>query len=135
MGLIIKSCSQLRFSTNFTKKTFGNTKNNFLNFFVLQTRQHSRFTSVGENIYISYGIDFDYNFVENAILAWDGEKVFYDYARSSCAQGEICGHYTQVCNALIHGQKNYLNAAKGIVLNERCLEKFHFAKIALKSVK
>jgi len=32
----------------------------------------------------------------DAVAAWAGEAVFYDYARNTCAAGQECGHYTQI---------------------------------------
>ncbi|KAI4367156.1 hypothetical protein MLD38_022924 [Melastoma candidum] len=31
-----------------------------------------------------------------AVNMWVGEKPYYDYASNTCAQGKVCGHYTQV---------------------------------------
>ena len=32
----------------------------------------------------------------NVVGAWAGEAADYDYATNTCAQGKICGHYTQL---------------------------------------
>ncbi|BBM97866.1 pathogenesis-related protein 1 [Marchantia polymorpha subsp. ruderalis] len=32
----------------------------------------------------------------DAVNAWVGEKIYYNYATNTCAAGQICGHYTQV---------------------------------------
>lgn len=31
-----------------------------------------------------------------AVKMWYGEKADYDYASNTCADGKVCGHYTQV---------------------------------------
>lgn len=30
-----------------------------------------------------------------AVDDWDSEKQYYDYSTNSCADGQMCGHYTQ----------------------------------------
>ncbi|KAJ3706113.1 hypothetical protein LUZ61_009818 [Rhynchospora tenuis] len=52
----------------------------------------------GENLYGGYiagGYGKDYSGVD-AVNAWVSEKQYYDYNSNSCAQGKVCGHYTQV---------------------------------------
>ncbi|AES63612.1 hypothetical protein MtrunA17_Chr2g0280311 [Medicago truncatula] len=46
----------------------------------------------GENIAESTG---NMSGVE-AVKLWVDEKPYYDYSSNSCANGEMCGHYTQV---------------------------------------
>ncbi|GAB2292085.1 hypothetical protein Dimus_026333 [Dionaea muscipula] len=47
----------------------------------------------GENIAVGYGYDFT---GLDAVAMWVSEKQYYDYDSNSCADGEECGHYTQV---------------------------------------
>eukprot|EP01018_Ginkgo_biloba_P006479 Gb_20957 [translate_table: standard] len=47
----------------------------------------------GENIFVGSGKDFT---PADAVSFWVGEKQDYDYASNTCAQGRVCGHYTQV---------------------------------------
>ncbi|KAJ8769797.1 hypothetical protein K2173_007657 [Erythroxylum novogranatense] len=46
----------------------------------------------GENIAMSTG---DLSGTD-AVKLWVDEKPFYDYGSNSCAEGKVCGHYTQV---------------------------------------
>lgn len=46
----------------------------------------------GENIYWSSGSSQP----ADAVNLWVAEKQFYNYGSNSCAQGQVCGHYTQV---------------------------------------
>ncbi|GLJ27028.1 hypothetical protein SUGI_0529850 [Cryptomeria japonica] len=47
----------------------------------------------GENIFWGSGREFT---PADAVNAWVDEKQYYDYDSNSCAQGQQCGHYTQV---------------------------------------
>ncbi|XP_021300220.1 pathogenesis-related protein 1-like [Herrania umbratica] len=46
----------------------------------------------GENLAMSTG---DLSGTD-AVRMWVDEKANYDYASNTCAQGKVCGHYTQV---------------------------------------
>ncbi|KAK9690542.1 hypothetical protein RND81_09G136200 [Saponaria officinalis] len=56
--------------------------------------QHSNYLipGYGETIAVGSG---DLSPAE-AIDLWVGEKPYYDYKTNSCAEGQMCGHYTQV---------------------------------------
>ncbi|KAG0555540.1 hypothetical protein KC19_12G176600 [Ceratodon purpureus] len=47
----------------------------------------------GENLYWSSS---DSATPGDAVASWVDEKQYYDYDSNSCADGEVCGHYTQV---------------------------------------
>ncbi|KAH7673598.1 Cysteine-rich secretory protein-related protein [Dioscorea alata] len=47
----------------------------------------------GENLF--WGSGADYNAVD-AVNLWVSEGQDYDYNSNTCAQGKVCGHYTQV---------------------------------------
>ncbi|WOL14001.1 pathogenesis-related protein PRB1-3 [Canna indica] len=48
----------------------------------------------GENIFWgSSGGDWT---ASDAVSAWVSEKQYYDYNSNTCADGQVCGHYTQV---------------------------------------
>ncbi|KAL6502445.1 hypothetical protein OROHE_024450 [Orobanche hederae] len=47
--------------------------------------------SYGENLAEGYSLS-----AANAVAMWAGEKSDYDYYSNACAQGKVCGHYTQV---------------------------------------
>ena len=47
---------------------------------------------VGENIYAASWPAPP----QSAVTSWASEVAFYDYARNSCAAGQVCGHYTQL---------------------------------------
>ncbi|KAJ8769003.1 hypothetical protein K2173_023998 [Erythroxylum novogranatense] len=53
---------------------------------------HSTNRPYGENLAMSTG---DLSGAE-AVKLWVDEKPFYDYGSNSCAEGQVCGHYTQV---------------------------------------
>ena len=53
---------------------------------------HSTNRPYGENIAVGSG-DFT---GRAAVNLWVGEKPFYNYNTNTCAQGKVCGHYTQV---------------------------------------
>ncbi|KAL1802880.1 hypothetical protein DCAR_0934462 [Daucus carota subsp. sativus] len=58
--------------------------------------QHSNSNGkYGENIFEGGGGGSVFN-AKDAVDSWVGEKQYYDYNSNSCAQGEQCGHYTQV---------------------------------------
>lgn len=48
---------------------------------------------VGENLYISSAASVT---PYEAVASWAREAAFYDYATNTCANGETCGHYTQL---------------------------------------
>ncbi|XP_057824766.2 pathogenesis-related protein 1C-like [Cryptomeria japonica] len=54
--------------------------------------QHSS-GSYGENIFWGKGKELS---PVDAVNAWVEEKQYYSYNSNSCAQGQQCGHYTQV---------------------------------------
>ena len=57
----------------------------------------SKFSSLGENIYITSQVGISNEKVGvPGIKAWYDEYVDYDYNSNSCNQGKVCGHYTQV---------------------------------------
>jgi len=48
----------------------------------------------GENIFWgSAGADWS---ASDAVGSWVSEKQYYDHDTNSCADGQVCGHYTQV---------------------------------------
>ncbi|KAF8392922.1 hypothetical protein HHK36_021162 [Tetracentron sinense] len=47
----------------------------------------------GENIATGGGTHFT---PAEAAIFWVSEREFYNYGKNSCAQGEECGHYTQI---------------------------------------
>ncbi|KAK0602152.1 hypothetical protein LWI29_030885 [Acer saccharum] len=47
----------------------------------------------GENIFWGSGDEWT---PEQAVMEWVLEKQWYSYGSNSCAEGEQCGHYTQV---------------------------------------
>ncbi|KAK1394730.1 Pathogenesis-related protein PR-1 type-like protein [Heracleum sosnowskyi] len=58
--------------------------------------QHSNSNGkYGENLFKGGGGGFVFN-AKDAVNAWVAEKQYYDYGSNSCAQGQQCGHYTQV---------------------------------------
>ncbi len=48
---------------------------------------------VGENLYMSSATAVS---PYDAVTSWASEAQHYDYASNSCADGEVCGHYTQL---------------------------------------
>ncbi|KAF4383930.1 hypothetical protein G4B88_016363 [Cannabis sativa] len=48
---------------------------------------------LGENIFWGSGSDWT---PSNAVDAWTDEEKYYNYEANSCAEGQMCGHYTQV---------------------------------------
>lgn len=52
-------------------------------------------TSNGENLYAASGRSRESN-INRFTTGWHDEINFYTYANRSCAQGKMCGHYTQV---------------------------------------
>lgn len=49
--------------------------------------------SHGENLWIGTTNAFT---IEDVVDSWGSEKQNYNYAENSCAEGEVCGHYTQI---------------------------------------
>lgn len=49
--------------------------------------------SYGENIFEGSGKDYT---AADAVNLWVSEKQYYDYDSNTCADGQECGHYTQV---------------------------------------
>ncbi|XP_052193584.1 pathogenesis-related protein 1B-like [Diospyros lotus] len=47
----------------------------------------------GENLFSGYGKEWT---ATDAVNSWVSEKAYYDHASNSCAQDQVCGHYTQV---------------------------------------
>nr|WDS83921.1 pathogenesis-related protein 1 [Musa acuminata] len=47
----------------------------------------------GENLFWGTGRAFT---LTEAVNVWIAEKQYYDYENNSCADGQVCGHYTQV---------------------------------------
>ena len=41
---------------------------------------------------------YDY---QQVVESWDAEKADYDFDKHKCAEGKVCGHYTQVAWARI----------------------------------
>ncbi|XP_052192149.1 pathogenesis-related protein 1A-like [Diospyros lotus] len=54
---------------------------------------HSTDSPYGENIAVSNADEFT---AVEAVNLWVKEKAYYDYGSNSCAEGQTCGHYTQV---------------------------------------
>ncbi|KAK6916274.1 CAP domain, partial [Dillenia turbinata] len=54
--------------------------------------RHSN-TDYGENLFIGTGRNYT---GVDAVDAWVPEEQNYDYSTNTCAQGAVCGHYTQV---------------------------------------
>ncbi|RAL48092.1 hypothetical protein DM860_017883 [Cuscuta australis] len=48
---------------------------------------------LGENIFWGSGQGWT---AGDAVRAWAAEEADYDYATNACAQGRVCGHYTQI---------------------------------------
>ncbi|THU74616.1 hypothetical protein C4D60_Mb04t35260 [Musa balbisiana] len=47
----------------------------------------------GENLFWGTGRAYT---LTDAVNVWISEKQYYDYENNSCADGQVCGHYTQV---------------------------------------
>ena len=56
--------------------------------------EQSTFTSVGENLAATTGLA---NYT-GLVMNWYDENQDYDFSSNTCAQEQVCGHYTQVCN-------------------------------------
>jgi pathogenesis-related protein 1 len=54
------------------------------------TLKHDPATKHGENLAKSYRTP------EAAVAEWAGEEKDYDYSSNTCADGKVCGHYTQI---------------------------------------
>ncbi|PON97976.1 Ves allergen [Trema orientale] len=48
---------------------------------------------LGENIFWGGGPGWN---ATDAVTAWAEEEKYYNYGANSCAQGKMCGHYTQI---------------------------------------
>ncbi|XP_057536826.1 pathogenesis-related protein PR-1-like [Amaranthus tricolor] len=48
---------------------------------------------LGENIFWGGGAQWR---ARDAVLDWADEEKYYDYGSNSCADGQMCGHYTQI---------------------------------------
>ena len=55
--------------------------------------EHSEGTGLGENLAIFSGAE---STPEDVVDAWASENAFFDYDANTCANGEQCGHYTQI---------------------------------------
>ncbi|XP_010048670.2 pathogenesis-related protein PR-1 [Eucalyptus grandis] len=47
----------------------------------------------GENIFWGSGTGWNPG---QAVAAWASERRWYDYRSNACAEGQMCGHYTQI---------------------------------------
>lgn len=61
--------------------------------------QQSTFRSVGENLAATTAPSANYT---DLVRNWYDETQDYDYSSNSCAQGRVCGHYTQVHNCIFN---------------------------------
>lgn len=52
--------------------------------------KHDPKTRHGENLAKGYRTP------EAAVAAWAGEEKYYNYSSNTCADGKVCGHYTQI---------------------------------------
>lgn len=53
--------------------------------------------SYGQNLYAAAGSSPSFSVTPGtAVKGWGDEKAFYSLASNSCAEGKVCGHYTQV---------------------------------------
>jgi len=58
---------------------------------------HPQYSAIGQNLYATTGASL--NLTAAIGEAWvSNEKPHYDYDSLECADGEVCGHYTQVKN-------------------------------------
>ena len=55
--------------------------------------EHSSGNNLGENLAIFSGADSSPG---DVVDAWASEDAFFDYVENACANGEQCGHYTQI---------------------------------------
>ena len=51
------------------------------------------FNAIGQNLYLTTARTMD---LTAGTDAWYNEKADYDYETQKCADGRVCGHYTQV---------------------------------------
>ncbi len=49
---------------------------------------------VGENIFASTGFFFT---MDQAVIAWFNENVYFNYSTNNCQNGQVCGH----CNFIL----------------------------------
>ncbi|XP_021755340.1 pathogenesis-related protein PRB1-3-like [Chenopodium quinoa] len=49
--------------------------------------------TLGENIFWGSGSQWR---ARDAVQDWADEEKYYDYGSNSCAEGQMCGHYTQI---------------------------------------
>jgi hypothetical protein len=59
---------------------------------------HSQKPNVGENLYASSVRTPNVSIYDPSepVNSWGNEKTNFDYNTNTCAQGQVCGHYTQV---------------------------------------
>jgi hypothetical protein len=50
----------------------------------------------GENLYMVWSTDTPDQSPGAAVKSWADEEKFYNYDQNTCADGEVCGHYTQL---------------------------------------
>ncbi len=55
--------------------------------------EHSTGNNLGENLAAFSGADSS---PDDVVEAWASEDAFFDLAANTCADGEQCGHYTQI---------------------------------------
>ena len=60
--------------------------------------QQSTFTFVGENLAATTG-PTNYTYL---VMLWYDEIQDYNFSSNTCAQGGVCGHYTQVATPILH---------------------------------
>ncbi|CAD5126080.1 DgyrCDS14245 [Dimorphilus gyrociliatus] len=59
--------------------------------------------AIGQNMYLSGGgAAFPKLNMTAVVTSWYNEKVDFDFTSNTCAQGKVCGHYTQVVWAKSH---------------------------------
>ena len=58
-----------------------------------QPENVSPYEELGQNLYVSTGKTLDIN---DAITSWHNEITDYNFKDNTCAEGKMCGHYTQV---------------------------------------
>ncbi|XP_060171036.1 pathogenesis-related protein PR-1-like [Lycium barbarum] len=81
--------------------TWDSNLENYAKWWASQRRQDCKlvhsfpegYFKLGENIYWGSGNTWT---PTDAVNAWADEQKYYDYASNSCAEGQLCGHYTQI---------------------------------------